>query len=85
MNNAITTAEPVNPFRAIAQRTVNADSRFIELLSSMHGFTETEAVKIFSTYRKLRCIKLDAIGGSWSVKHGEFWDRDVCERALAHA
>jgi len=84
MNTTRTDAATVNPFRAIAQRTVNADSRFIDLLSSMHGFTQTEAVKIFATYRKLRCIKLDAIGGSWSVKHGEFWDRDVCERALAH-
>jgi hypothetical protein len=78
------TASKVNPFKAIAQRIVNADLNFLEMLQEMHGFSEAEAVKIFTTYRKLRCIKLDAVGGRWTVKHGGFWDRDVCERALAH-
>lgn len=69
---------------AIAQRLVNADTHFITMLSDLHGFSESDASKIFKTYRKLKCIKLDAFMGRWNVKHGGFLDRDVCERALNH-
>lgn len=69
---------------AIAQRLVNADTHFITMLSELHGFSEDAATKIFKTYRKLKCIKLDAFMGRWNVKHGKFLDRDVCERALNH-
>lgn len=74
--------ENVNPFKAIARRLENADQNFLELLQTMHGFDRHQAVKIFDTYRKLKCIKLDGVGGRWSVKHGGFLDRGVCERAL---
>jgi len=76
---------PMNHLKAIAQRLVNADTHFITLLSELHGFSEADATKIFKTYRKLKCIKLDAYMGRWNVKHGGFLDRDVCERALTHA
>jgi hypothetical protein len=73
-----------NHLKAIAQRLVNADTHFIAMLSELHGFSEADATKIFETYRKLKCIKLDSYMGRWNVKHGGFLDRDVCERALAY-
>ena len=70
--------------KAIAQRLVNADLHFIALLSELHGFSEADSTKIFETYRKLKCLKLDGYMGRWKVKHGGFLDRDVCERALSY-
>ena len=73
-----------NHLKAIAQRLENADTHFIALLSELHGFSESDSTKIFDTYRKLKCLKLDGYMGRWRVKHGGFLDRDVCERALSH-
>jgi hypothetical protein len=36
-------------------------------------------------YRKIKVVKLDAIGGTITVKHGAFWDADVIRKALAQA
>ena len=74
-----------NPFEAIAQRTVNAEDAFIEMLGNMHNYSSVDAAKILRVYRKLKCVKLDAVGGRYTVKHGAFLDREVCDRALAHA
>lgn len=76
--------DTTNHTKAIAQRLVNADANFISLLSELHGFSEVDATKIFETYRKLNCLKLDAYMGRWKVKHGGFLDRAPCERALAY-
>lgn len=66
---------------AVATRLVGADLNFIESVMD-RGFTRAEALHIFRVYKKLRAIRLDGVGGRWSVKHGALWDADVLRRAL---
>ena len=59
---------------AVATRLVGADLNFIESVMD-RGFTRAEALH-------MRAIRLDGVGGRWSVKHGAFWDVEVLRRAL---
>lgn len=70
---------------ATANRIVNAENSFIECLMTAASITHAEAEKVLAIYRKSRAVKLDAVGGTLTVKHGAFWDRDVILRALASA
>lgn len=67
--------------RAVASRMVNAGNDFVGVLVGM-GYTKDQAEKILAKYIKLKVIKLDAVGGKYSVKHGAFLDKDVLDRAL---
>ncbi len=72
--------EQIPGTRAVGQRMANADLRFLETVQEK-GFTAAEAERVFRYYVKHRIIKLDAVGGVWSVKHGVFWDTDVLKKA----
>lgn len=72
----------VNPFEAIAQRMVNAQRNFIEIVRERTSCTEAEAVKAFETLKKLRLIKLDAVGGRYTVKHGAYLEPDALRNAI---
>lgn len=64
-----------------AQRIVNAENHFIGILKEFGDLTDAQAEVAFQTFRKLKLIKLDAVGGRYSVKHGAFMERDVIRRA----
>jgi hypothetical protein len=69
--------------RDMAQRIVQAEEDFIEVLMKQGGISKPEAEKVYEYYRKNKLIKRDAILGRISVKHGQFLDRDVILRALS--
>jgi hypothetical protein len=66
-----------------ATRMVNAENAFIDGLMTAAGISRADAVKVLAVYRKAKVVKMDAIGGQISVKHGAFWERDVIRNALA--
>lgn len=68
-------------FRNMAIRTVQAEERFVATVMD-RGFTRAEALKILAVYRKLKLVKMDAVNGTLTVKHGAYWDQDVLRRAL---
>lgn len=70
-------------FRNMAQRIVSAESAFIANVME-RGFTKEEAEKVLRVYRKARVIRLDAVGGVYTVKHGAFWDIEVLRNAVNH-
>lgn len=71
--------------RHTAIRMLNAEARFLDGLKEAANLTEAEAIKVLAVYRKARVVKMDAVGGVLSVKHGAFWGVDVIRRALALA
>jgi hypothetical protein len=68
-------------FRNAAHRIVNAQNSFLETLMVLGNINERQAMVAFSLMRKLKSVKLDAVGGRYSVKHGAYLDRDVIRRA----
>jgi len=74
-----------SPGKAIAERMALADQRFIGVLMERGQLTAAQAAKAFETLKKAKAVKLDAVGGTWSVKHGAFLDREVLERAAKGA
>lgn len=66
--------------RAMAQRIVNAENRFIAFALAQ-GLTREQAEKALATYRRVKAIKIDKIGGQFTFSHGGFAERDVLLRA----
>lgn len=75
------TTERIKGTRAIAQRIVNAENDFVQLIMEK-GFTREEANKAMRTMLKLKVAKLDPVGGRISMKHGAFWESDVLRNAV---
>ncbi len=46
-----------------------------------HNAPKSDTGVAMDNYRKAKAIKLDAVMGKYSVKHGAFLDRDVIRRA----
>lgn len=65
--------------KAMAQRIANAEIAFIESLMTIGGITESQARVVFSKYLKAKVLKLDAVIGTYHVKHGAFLDADVIQ------
>jgi hypothetical protein len=64
---------------------VNAENGFVDNLMQLGSITRADAVKVLGVYRKLKIVKMDAVGGRMTVKHGSYLDRDVIQRALRQA
>lgn len=71
----------INGTRDIAQRMVNAENSFIESLMVAGEITKEQAEKVLQIYRNAKVVKMDAVVGQMTVKHGAFLDRDVILRA----
>jgi len=69
-------------YKDIAQRIVNAETSFIACMEDGYGLTEDEALRVFNLYMKERIIKVDAVMGSWTVKHGAFLDKETIQKAV---
>jgi len=63
-------------FKNMATRIVHAENNFIELLMDFGGINKKLAEKVFQIYRKKKLIKLDAVNGTYTVKHGGYLDKD---------
>ncbi len=73
--------ETIKGTRAVAQRIVNAENAFIQVIESK-GFSNVDAIKAMNTMLKLKVAKLDAVNGLISVKHGMFLEPDVIQNAV---
>jgi hypothetical protein len=69
--------------KAVAQRIVNAENAFIAICVEHHGFTIEQATKILQVYKRVKAIKINAVGGGFQFTHGAFYERDVMQNALA--
>jgi len=68
---------------AVATRIVNAEERFISYAMEVANISRDEALKALATYRKVKAIKIDAVGGEFRFTHGGFAEADVILRAVA--
>jgi type IV pilus biogenesis protein CpaD/CtpE len=68
-------------FRAVAQRIVNAENGFVQILMEK-GFTRDEAAKAMRTMLKLKVAKMDAVNGRISVKHGAYLESAAIRNAV---
>jgi hypothetical protein len=66
----------------IADRMINAIDTFLDMLEEISGCSHDEAVKVFNLYRDLKLVKLDAVIGRYSVKHGAYLDKEVIQNAI---
>jgi len=66
----------------IAQRSINAENNFINSVMEQFNFSQNEAEKILSVYKKHKLIKIDYVTGQFNLKDGRFWDRYPMENAL---
>jgi hypothetical protein len=73
--------EAIEGFKPMAIRQLNAERAFVDFVESK-GFSRADAAKAVSTLLRLKIAKLDAVTGSWSVKHGAFLDVDVLRNAV---
>jgi hypothetical protein len=69
-------------FRSVAQRVVNAENDFIEVLMNLGGISHADAAKAMGTMLRLKVAKLDPGIGRINVKNGAYLDRDVIRRAV---
>jgi len=70
-------------YKSIAQRIVNAENNFLNAVSEQFGFSPEEALTILNVFKKYKIIKIDAIGGQFTLSHGAYWDKEVMNNALA--
>ncbi len=68
-------------FKNIATRITNAEQSFIEYAMN-HGLTHDQAVHALNVYRKVKAIKIDAIGGQFTFTHGAYGDADVLKNTI---
>lgn len=61
----------------VAQRIVNAENNFKEIVQGITGCTVEQADSVLRKYIRAKFVKLDAVGGRYSVKHGSSLDKDV--------
>jgi hypothetical protein len=71
-------------FKDIAQRIVNAENRFQEMLAERAGVPRDVAAKMHRWMAKKKLTKLDLGIGQISVKHGMYLDLDVLARIAEH-
>lgn len=67
--------------RNVAQRSVDAENRFIDYAMEHGRLSRGQAVTALAAFRKARVIKFDAVNGTFHVKHGQFLEPDVLRRA----
>lgn len=77
--------EVESPFKAIAQRQVNARENMIETLMERGGIDRAQAETALDAMVKAKAIKLDSVNGRYNVKHGAFMERDAIRRAAGLA
>lgn len=70
------------PAKAIAQRIVNAEDRFMAAVREQFGKTQEEAEQILGVFQSEKIIKIDPVMGQYTLKHGRFWDAQVMDNAL---
>lgn len=68
-------------FKAMAERTVQAEENFIDTLISLGDVSRDDAERVLAYYRKHKIVKMDAVNGRLDVTHGALLDRDTIRKA----
>jgi hypothetical protein len=69
----------------MAQRLVNAETRFLVTVQHISGCTAAVAARVLALYLKIKAVKLNATSGQFEIKHGALLDQDVIHRAIAQS
>jgi hypothetical protein len=77
----MTNTQTARGYKAVAQRMVNAEERFIEFAIESAGLTRTGAVKALQVMRKAKVVKIDAIAGQFTFSHGAFAEASILHKA----
>jgi hypothetical protein len=67
--------------RALAQRLVRAETAFLAMCKERAGLSDAEAKIVLRFYLKKKLMKLDAIMGTYHVKHGALLDISTLKAA----
>jgi len=67
--------------RAVARRSLDAEERFLAYAMEHGRLDRDQALAALAAFRKVRAIKLDAVNGTFQVKHGALLEPDVLRRA----
>lgn len=70
--------------KQIAQRIVKAENEFAATVQEITGCSRDEAFKALATMRKLKVVKLDAVIGRYTAKHGAFMEADPLRNAIKY-
>lgn len=75
----------MDAFEKIATRQINARNSLVNCLAEIGAITVEQAEKVATLYlgREVRGVKLDAVGGSFVVKHGALMERSAINTAVA--
>ncbi len=71
--------------RGVASRMAQAEENFIDNVARIGGISKVAAAKVLAVYHKHKIVKMNAVSGEITVKHGAFLDRAVILRALSEA
>lgn len=77
--------DEMNSFEAMAIRIENAHNAFVASVVEQFGYTKAEAEQILAVYLKHKIIKVNPVGGGYSLTHGAFWEKAPMDNALAIA
>lgn len=66
----------------MAARMVAAENNFAEVLMKFGEISKADAEKVMAVYRKLKLVKMDAVMGVLTVKHGAYLDKQTIANAL---
>jgi len=65
----------------IAQRQANAANNFIDSVQEQFGLSKEDAGKAWDHFVQNKLVKIDAVGGQYSLTDGRLWDGEVMRRA----
>lgn len=68
--------------RPVAQRLANAEQRLLDCLQERGGIDAAQAQVVAAYYRKHKLVRLDAVNGDFTIKHGSLMERDTMLRAI---
>lgn len=66
---------------AIANREQSARDKFVESVVDQFGLTVEQARSALNKLLKEKVVKIDPVGGQYSLSDGRFWDREVMRRS----
>ena len=63
--------------QAMAQRIVNAEESFVNLVRDRTGCSEEAARVLMGDWKRLKALKIDSVTGQWTVLHGGLLDKEL--------
>lgn len=67
----------------LAARQEAAINAFLRYVVEQIGCTDEEAGRVYDAFKAAKVLKIDAVNGTWHIKHGAFLEHDVLRHAAA--